>query len=217
MSSNLIQMIWESTLDTLLMVLVSGGIGAVFGIPLGILLFISDKKSFLPMPAFNTILGTLINALRSVPFIILLVAIIPFTRLIVGSSIGTAAAIVPLTLAVAPFMARIVETNLREVDKGLVEAAQAMGATNLQIITKVLLPEALPGIVAGLTISIISLIGYSAMAGAVGGGGLGDLGIRYGYQRFMPEVMWTVVLVLIFLVQGIQSFGDWLVRRLSHK
>ena len=208
MSSNLIQMIWESTLDTLLMVLVSGGIGAVFGIPLGILLFISDKKSFLPMPAFNTILGTLINALRSVPFIILLVAIIPFTRLIVGSSIGTAAAIVPLTLAVAPFMARIVETSLREVDKGLVEAAQAMGATNLQIITKVLLPEALPGIVAGLTISIISLIGYSAMAGAVGGGGLGDLGIRYGYQRFMPEVMWTVVLVLIFLVQGIQSFGD---------
>lgn len=217
MSSNLIQMIWESTLDTLLMVLVSGGIGAVFGIPLGILLFISDKKSFLPMPAFNTILGTLINALRSVPFIILLVAIIPFTRLIVGSSIGTAAAIVPLTLAVAPFMARIVETSLREVDKGLLEAAQAMGATNLQIITKVLLPEALPGIVAGLTISIISLIGYSAMAGAVGGGGLGDLGIRYGYQRFMPEVMWTVVLVLIFLVQGIQSFGDWLVRRLSHK
>ena len=217
MSSNLIQMIWESTLDTLLMVLVSGGIGAVFGIPLGILLFISDKKSFLPMPAFNTILGTLINALRSVPFIILLVAIIPFTRLIVGSSIGTAAAIVPLTLAVAPFMARIVETSLREVDKGLVEAAQAMGATNLQIITKVLLPEALPGSVAGLTISIISLIGYSAMAGAVGGGGLGDLGIRYGYQRFMPEVMWTVVLVLIFLVQGIQSFGDWLVRRLSHK
>ena len=217
MSSNLIQMIWESTLDTLLMVLVSGGIGAVFGIPLGILLFISDKKSFLPMPAFNTILGTLINALRSVPFIILLVAIIPFTRLIVGSSIGTAAAIVPLTLAVAPFMARIVETSLREVDKGLVEAAQAMGATNLQIITKVLLPEALPGIVAGLTISIISLIGYSAMAGAVGGGGLGDLGIRYGYQRLMPEVMWTVVLVLIFLVQGIQSFGDWLVRRLSHK
>lgn len=217
MSSNLIQMIWESTLDTLLMVLVSGGIGAVFGIPLGILLFISDKKSFLPTPAFNTILGTLINALRSVPFIILLVAIIPFTRLIVGSSIGTAAAIVPLTLAVAPFMARIVETSLREVDKGLVEAAQAMGATNLQIITKVLLPEALPGIVAGLTISIISLIGYSAMAGAVGGGGLGDLGIRYGYQRFMPEVMWTVVLVLIFLVQGIQSFGDWLVRRLSHK
>ena len=213
MSSNLIQMIWDSFLETIIMVAISGGIGALAGIPLGILLFVTDRKSFLPMPGFNAVLGTVINALRSVPFIILLVAIIPFTRLIVGSSI----AIVPLTLSVAPFIARIVETSLREVDKGLVEAAQSMGATNMQIITKVLLPEAMPGIVAGLTISIISLIGYSAMAGAVGGGGLGDLGIRYGYQRFMPEVMWTVVIVLIILVQGIQSFGDWIVRRISHK
>ena len=212
MSSNLIQMIWDSFLETIIMVAISGGIGALAGIPLGILLFVTDRKSFLPMPGFNAVLGTVINALRSVPFIILLVAIIPFTRLIVGS-----AAIVPLTLSVAPFIARIVETSLREVDKGLVEAAQSMGATNMQIITKVLLPEAMPGIVAGLTISIISLIGYSAMAGAVGGGGLGDLGIRYGYQRFMPEVMWTVVIVLIILVQGIQSFGDWIVRRISHK
>ncbi len=217
MSSNLMQLIFDSLLETLLMVLVSGGIGAVLGIPLGILLFVTDKKSFLPMPVFNVVLGTIINALRSVPFIILLVAIIPFTRLIVGTSIGTAAAIVPLTLSVAPFIARIVETSLREVDKGLVEAAQSMGATNMQIITKVLLPEAKPGIVAGLTISVISLIGYSAMAGAVGGGGLGDLGIRYGYQRFNPEVMWTVVLILILLVQGLQSFGDHLVRRLTHK
>ena len=208
MSSNLIQMIWDSFLETIIMVAISGGIGALAGIPLGILLFVTDRKSFLPMPGFNAVLGTVINALRSVPFIILLVAIIPFTRLIVGSSIGTAAAIVPLT---------IVETSLREVDKGLVEAAQSMGATNMQIITKVLLPEAMPGIVAGLTISIISLIGYSAMAGAVGGGGLGALVIRYGYQRFMPEVMWTVVIVLIILVQGIQSFGDWIVRRISHK
>lgn len=217
MSSNLMQLIFDSLLETLLMVLVSGGIGAVLGIPLGILLFVTDKKSFLPMPVFNAVLGTIINALRSIPFIILLVAIIPFTRLIVGTSIGTAAAIVPLTLSVAPFIARIVETSLREVDKGLVEAAQSMGATNMQIITKVLLPEAKPGIVAGLTISVISLIGYSAMAGAVGGGGLGDLGIRYGYQRFNPEVMWTVVLILILLVQGLQSFGDHLVRRLTHK
>ena len=217
MSSNLMQLIFDSLLETLLMVLVSGGIGALLGIPLGILLFVTDKKSFLPMPVLNVVLGTIINALRSVPFIILLVAIIPFTRLIVGTSIGTAAAIVPLTLSVAPFIAHIVETSLREVDKGLVEAAQSMGATNMQIITKVLLPEAKPGIVAGLTISVISLIGYSAMAGAVGGGGLGDLGIRYGYQRFNPEVMWTVVLILILLVQGLQSFGDHLVRRLTHK
>ena len=184
MSSQLINMISASFVETIIMVLISGGIGAAIGIPLGILLFITDRKSFLPMPKFHFVLSIIINATRSVPFIILLVAIIPFTRLVVGSSIGTAAAIVPLTISVAPFIARIVETSLREVDKGLVEAAQAMGATNLQI---------------------------------VGGGGLGDLGIRYGYQRFMPEVMWPVVLVLIILVQGIQSMGDYLVRRLSHK
>ena len=214
MSSQLINMISASFVETIIMVLISGGIGAAIGIPLGILLFITDRKSFLPMPKFHFVLSIIINATRSVPFIILLVAIIPFTRLVVGSSIGTAAAIVPLTISVAPFIARIVETSLREVDKGLVEAAQAMGATNLQIVGKVLLPEARPGI---LTIAVVSLIGYSAMAGVVGGGGLGDLGIRYGYQRFMPEVMWPVVLVLIILVQGIQSMGDYLVRRLSHK
>ena len=196
MSSQLINMISASFVETIIMVLISGGIGAAIGIPLGILLFITDRKSFLPMPKFHFVLSIIINATRSVPFIILLVAIIPFTRLVVGSSIGTAAAIVPLTIS---------------------EAAQAMGATNLQIVGKVLLPEARPGILAGLTIAVVSLIGYSAMAGVVGGGGLGDLGIRYGYQRFMPEVMWPVVLVLIILVQGIQSMGDYLVRRLSHK
>ena len=203
MSNSIVSMIFDSFLETLVMVFISGGIGTVLGIPLGIVLFVTDKKSFLPMPILNAVLGAVVNALRSVPFIILLVAIIPFTRLIVGSSIGTAAAIVALTISVAPFIARIVETSLREVDKGLVEAAQAMGATNLQIVTKVLLPEAMPGILAGLTIAVISLIGYSAMAGVVGGGGLGDLGIRYGYQRFMPEVMWPVVIVLIILVQGL--------------
>lgn len=217
LSSNLLGLIFDSFIETLIMVAVSGGIGTLIGIPLGIILFVTDKKSFLPMPTMNLTLGIIVNALRSVPFIILLVAIIPFTRMVVGSSIGTAAAIVPLTISVAPFIARIVETSLREVDKGLIEAAQAMGATNLQIVTKVLLPEAMPGILAGLTIAVISLIGYSAMAGVVGGGGLGDLGIRYGYQRFMPEVMWPVVIVLILLVQGLQSFGDTLVRRLSHK
>lgn len=217
MSSDMLVIIWQSLLETLAMVAISGGVGALLGVPLGVVLFITDRKSFVPMPAFNAVLGTVINALRSVPFIILLVAIIPFTRLVVGTSIGTAAAVVPLTLAVAPFIARIVETSLREVDKGLIEAAQSMGATNLQIVTKILLPEAMPGVVSGLTISIIALIGYSAMAGAIGGGGLGDLGIRYGYQRFMPEVMWTVVLILIVLVQGIQMIGDWIVRKISHK
>ena len=155
--------------------------------------------------------------MRSTPFIILLVAIIPLTRVIAGTSIGTAAAVVPLTIAVAPFIARLVETSLREVDKGLIEAAQAMGATNLQIVMKVLLPEAMPGIVAGLTISLVSLVGYSAMAGAIGGGGLGDMGIRYGYQRFMPDVMLAVVVILIVFVQAMQSFGDWLVRLMSHR
>lgn len=217
MLTNFLPLIGDALIETIVMVVVSGFVGALAGIPLGIVLFVTDKKSFLPMPVLNITLGTVINAMRSVPFIILLVAIIPFTRMVVGSSIGTAAAIVPLTLSVAPFIARMVETSLREVDKGLIEAAQSMGATHLQVVTKVLLPEAMPGIVAGLTISVISLIGYSAMAGAVGGGGLGDLGIRYGYQRFNPEVMWTVVLVLIVLVQGLQSLGDRIVRKLSHK
>lgn len=217
MPSNLFSLITQSLYETLLMVGISGALGALFGIPLGILLYVTRKNSFLSMPRFNLIVGSIINALRSIPFIILLVAIIPLTRFLVGTTIGTAATIVPLTFAVAPFIARIVEQSLREVDAGLIEAAQSMGATNMQIIWKVLLPEALPGIVSGLTISIIALIGYSAMAGAVGGGGLGDLGIRYGYQRFMPEVMWTVVIILIVLVQGIQMLGDYLVKRLSHK
>ena len=163
------------------------------------------------------VVGGVVNAVRSTPFIILLVAIIPFTRWVTGTSIGTWAAVVPLTLTVAPFIARLVETALREVDNGLVEAAQSMGASTWQIVWKVLLPEALPGIVAGLTISLVSLTGYSAMAGAVGGGGLGDLGIRYGYQRFLPDVMLAVVVILIVFVQVIQSLGDWVVRRMSHR
>ena len=217
MSSELIRLLWESFLETVVMVGLSGAIGAFFGIPLGILLTVTDAGGVHPMPVFNKILGWIINAVRSTPFIILLVAIIPLTRLIAGTSIGTAAAVVPLTISVAPFIARLVETSLREVDRGLVEAAQAMGATNLQIVCKVLLPEARPGIVAGLTISLVSLVGYSAMAGAIGGGGLGDMGIRYGYQRFMPDVMLAVVVILIVFVQVMQSLGDWVVRRLSHK
>ena len=205
--------LWE----TVLMVGVSGVLGSLIGIPLGIYLRLTDKGGVLQNAAAHHTVGWVVNALRSVPFIILLVAIIPFTRLVVGSSIGTAAAIVPLTLAAAPFMARLVETALREVDGGLVEAAQAMGASTSQIVWKVLLPEALPGIVAGITITFVTLTGYSAMAGAIGGGGLGDLGIRYGYQRFLPDVMLVVVLVLIAFVQVVQSLGDWMVRRISHR
>lgn len=216
-SADMLWMLWDSFVETCLMVGISGLIGAAFGIPLGILLFVTPKKGVCPMPVMNRTLGYIVNAIRSTPFIILLVAIIPLTRIIVGTSIGTAAAVVPLTIAVAPFMARIVETSLREVDKGLIEAAQAMGATNLQIVSKVLIPEALPGIVSGLTIAIVALVGSSAMAGAIGGGGLGDMGIRYGYQRFMPDVMVAVVIILIAFVQSIQTIGDTIARRISHK
>lgn len=203
--------------ETLAMVGISGLFGALFGIPLGVYLRLSDHGGVLENRAANRIVGGAVNAVRSTPFIILLVAIIPFTRLVAGSSIGTTAAVVPLTVAAAPFIARLVEASLREVDAGLVEAAQAMGASTSQIVFKVLLPEALPGIVAGLTITLVSLTGYSAMAGAIGGGGLGDLGIRYGYQRFLPEVMLAVVVVLVVFVQAVQSTGDWAVRRLSHQ
>ena len=217
MSSEMIDLFLSSFYETLLMVGISGVLGALFGVPLGILLHLTDRDGILPNSSFNRIAGVLVNAVRSTPFIILLVAVIPLTRFFVGSSIGTGAAIVPLTIAAAPFVARLVETALREVDRGLVEAAQAMGATTTQIVFKVLLREAFAGIVAGLTITFVSLVGYSAMAGAIGGGGLGDLGIRYGYQRFLPEVMVMVVLILIVFVQLVQSLGDTLVRRLSHK
>ncbi|WP_300295517.1 methionine ABC transporter permease [Ferrovibrio sp.] len=217
MSSALIELLFDGLLETLVMVGVSGGIGAAFGIPLGVVLILTDRGGILQNVPLNRALGLIVNAARSTPFIILMVAVIPFTRLVVGTSIGTLAAVVPLTIAAIPFIARLVETALREVPAGLIEAAEAMGATPLQIVTKVLLPEALPGIIAGLTITLVSLIGYSAMAGAVGGGGLGDIGIRYGYQRFLPEVMLAVVAVLIVFVQGVQSLGDRLVRRLSHR
>ena len=213
----MLELFADSLGETLLMVGISGVAAALFGIPLGVLLRLTDQGGVLQNTHVNRLVGGVVNAVRSTPFIILLVAIIPFTRLVTGSSIGTAAAVVPLTLAAAPFIARLVEASLREVDHGLVEAAQAMGATTRQIVFKVLLPEALPGIVAGFTITLVSLTGYSAMAGAIGGGGLGDLGIRYGYQRFLPEIMLAVVVVLVAFVQLVQSLGDWAVRRLSHK
>ncbi|MFA6312126.1 MAG: methionine ABC transporter permease [Sterolibacterium sp.] len=217
MSAELLALFWDSFVETLFMVGAAGGLAAVLGIPLGLVLTVTAPRHILPRPVFNRSLGLLVNALRSTPFIILMVAIIPLTRLLAGTSIGTGAAIVPLTLAAIPFVGRLVEASLREVDAGLIEAVQAMGATPLQIVRKVLIPEALPGIVNGLTIMLVSLIGYSAMAGAVGGGGLGDLGIRYGYQRFMPDVMAMVVLVLIVFVQIVQSLGDHLSRALDHR
>lgn len=217
MSPAMIDLLVQGLLETLWMVGVSGGLATLLGIPLGVLLVATGPGHILPHRGVNLAVGAVANVVRSTPFIILLVAIIPVTRLIVGTSIGTAAAIVPLTLAAIPFVGRITEAALREVDPGLIEAAQAMGAAPTQIVVKVLLPEAMPGIVAGLTITVVSLINYSAMAGAVGGGGLGDIGIRYGYQRFLPEVMIAVIVVLIVLVQAAQSAGDFLARRLNKR
>ena len=217
MSPEIIRLIVNSTLDTLYMVGVAAGLGTLLGLPLGVFLATSRQGELFAAPWANRVLGVIVNATRSTPFIILVVAIIPFTRLIAGTSIGTTAAIVPLTVASTPFIARLVEAAIREVDQGLVEAARAMGASPLQIVRKVLLPEALPAISLALTLAIVSLLGFSAMVGAVGGGGLGDLGIRYGYQRFMPDVMAAVVVVLIVLVQGVQSIGDTLARRLDKR
>ena len=217
MSPELLGLIADATGETLYMVAVAALLGTALGLPLGVFLATSGRGELFEAVALNRALGVLVNATRSTPFIILVVAIIPFTRLIAGTSIGTNAAMVPLTVAAIPFIARIIETAIREVDHGLIEASRAMGATPLQIVAKVLLPEARPAIVLGLTLTAVSLIGYSAMVGAVGGGGLGDLGIRYGYQRFMPEVMAAVVVVLIVLVQALQSAGEAFARHVNKR
>ena len=207
----------EAGWQTLLMTFGSAIAAVVVGLPLALLLYDTGPSGLAPNGWVNRPLGLLVNAVRSTPFIILMVAIVPFTRLVAGTSIGTTAALVPLSLAATAFIIRLFENALREVDRGVIEAARAMGATRTQIMARVLVPEALPGLIAAVTVTLVSLVGYSAMAGAIGGGGLGDLGIRFGYQRFMPEVMATVVLILILFVQGLQSLGDWLVRRFSRR
>ena len=214
------QTIWmqllQATGETLYMTLLASIVAIVVGIPLGVILFLTRKDQLLDQRFLNLALGFVVNIGRSIPFIILMVAIIPFTRLLVGTSIGTTAAGVPLAIAAIPFLARIVEGALLEVASGLIEAALAMGATYKQIVTKVLLPEAMPGIINGITITVITLIGYSAMAGAIGGGGLGDLAIRYGYQRFEISVMIETIVILVVLVQLVQMCGDFFMRRLNH-
>ena len=217
MSPEMIRLIASATGETLMMVAVAAIIGTLFGLPLGVFLATSGKGELFAAPWLNRVLGIVVNATRSTPFIILVVAIIPFTRLIAGTSIGTNAAIVPLTVAATPFIARLIESAIREVDQGLIEAARAVGATPRQIVRKVLITEARPANLRGLTHAHLSLVGFSAMVGAVGGGGLGDLGIRYGYQRFMPEMMLAVVVVLIVIVQALQSLGDRLSRHLNKR
>ncbi|NJC72671.1 ABC transporter permease [Planosporangium thailandense] len=210
-------LLWQGAKETGYMVGVSTVLTAIGGLLLGVLLVLTARGGLLAARPVHAALGLIVNIGRSLPFIILLVAIIPFTRALVGTTIGTAAAIVPLTVAAIPFFARIVETAIREVDRDVVAAARAMGASRPEIVFKVLLREARPGLVAGLTITVIALIGYSAMAGVVGGGGLGDLAIRYGYQRFENSVMVATVVLLVVFVQLIQSLGDLIVRWLSHK
>jgi D-methionine transport system permease protein len=203
--------------QTIVMVGVSAGIAFLVGVPMAIVLTTTAPGGIYEKPALNRVLGTTVNVLRSAPFIILLVALIPFTRFVVGTSIGLWAAVVPLTIASIPFFARVAEVSLREVDRGLVEAAQAMGCSRWDIVRHVLVPEALPGIVAGFTLTLVTMIGSSAMAGAVGAGGLGDLAIRYGYQRFDTTVMLQVIVVLIVLVGTVQWTGDRLARRFNKR
>lgn len=214
---NLLKLLIAALGETILMVFFSTLLATFFGLILGVILHSTHPGHILPRPRLQKILEMLVNAGRSVPFIILLVAIIPFTRFVMGTSIGTIAAIVPLTVAAIPFMARLIEGVLMEVPPGLMDAAQAMGLQPLQIITKVLLPEALPGILNAITITMITLVNYSAMAGAIGGGGLGDIGIRYGYERFDGTVMLATVFILIVLVQLIQSAGHYLVKKVDHR
>lgn len=217
MSQQIINLLIQGFLETVQMTVISTVVAVLLGVPLGVILVITSRGHIMQNEAVNKGLGAIVNATRSIPFIILMVAIIPFTRLVAGTSIGTTAACVPLTLAAIPFLARLVETAIKEVNGGVIEAAQSMGATPLQIIWKVLLPEALPTLIDNITVLIVNLISYSAMAGAIGGGGLGDIAIRYGYQRFQGDVMLATIVILIVLVQVIQSLGDYLSRKVNKK
>ena len=218
--SSSISLVLASTWQTLIMVFFSSVFATVIGLPVGILLSITrsvDQGGILPCKGVNIVLGKIVNVLRSFPFIILMIVLLPLSRLILGTGIGTAATIVPLSIAASPFVARVVESALNEVDEGVIQAARAMGSTNTEIIFKVMIPESLPSLISGFTLTIINLIGYSAMAGALGGGGLGDLAIRYGYQRFRTDIMIESIVVIIVLVEIVQTLGNYLSKRISAK
>ncbi|WP_342754945.1 methionine ABC transporter permease MetI [Pantoea sp. MBD-2R] len=217
MSEAMILLLCRGVWETLVMTFVSGFFGFVIGLPLGVLLYVTRPGQIIENRALYRFLSAVVNIFRAIPFIILLVWMIPFTRMIVGTSIGLQAAIVPLTIGAAPFIARMVENTLLELPAGLIEASRAMGATPLQIVKKVLLPEALPGLINAATITLITLVGYSAMGGAVGAGGLGQIGIQYGYIGYNATVMNTVLVLLVVLVYLIQFFGDRIVRAVTHK
>ena len=206
-------MIWTSTLETLYMVFFSTLFSLLIGFPIGILLTVTKEGNILERPKLNKVLDFIINTLRSFPFIILMILLFPLSRIIVGTTIGSTAAIVPLSISAAPFVARMIEGALNEVDKGLIEASSSMGANNWTIIFKVMIPETMPHIIHGITVTVISLIGFSAMAGTIGAGGLGDLAIRFGYQRFKTDIMVYAVIVIMIVVQILQSLGNYLVYR----
>lgn len=209
--------IGKATGETLTMLGMSALFTLLIGLPLGILLFLSSRGQLLANRTLYALLSVIINVLRSVPFVILMILVIPVTKFLVHTSLGVKGAIPPLVIAAAPFFARLVETSLREVDRGVIEAAQAMGASRWQIVLRVLLPESRPGLIAGITITVVTLVSYTAMSGVIGGGGLGDLAIRYGYQRFQTSVMVVTVFILLILVQILQTVGDRLVHRFSKK
>ncbi len=216
----MIDLVLQSTWQTVVMVFLSTIFSLVLGFPIGVLLHVTGTEEhggIIPLPVFSNILSRIVNILRSFPFLILMIVLMPLSRLIIGTSIGTMATVIPLSIAAAPFVARVIESALKEVDPGVVQAAKAMGSSNWQIIYKVLIPEALPSLVSGITLTIINLIGYSAMAGAIGGGGLGDLAIRYGYQRFRPSYMFAAVVIIIVMVELIQLIGDKISAKLISK
>ncbi|AHY07563.1 methionine ABC transporter permease [Serratia plymuthica] len=214
---DLLALVLNATGETLYMVALASLFTLLIGLPLGVVLFITRKQGILPAPRINGALGAIVNLGRSLPFVVLLIALIPLTRLIIGTTLGSSAAVVPITIGAFPFFARIVESALDEVEKGRIEAILSMGGNVRHVIFKVLLPEALPTLLAGLTLTVVMLIGFSSMAGVIGGGGLGDLAIRYGYQRFNNQVMIATVIILVLLVQGVQTLGDRLVRSLAHR
>ena len=206
-------MLGKGILETLYMTLFSSLIAYVIGLPLGVLLVITDKDGIAPFPFLNKVLGVIVNLIRSVPFIILLITVMPFTRAIIGTTLGSSAVVIPLIIGSAPYIARLVESSLKEVDKGVIEAAQSMGATPFQIIFKVLIPEAKPSLIIGSAIAVTTILSYSAMAGFVGGGGLGDIAIRYGYYRYETGTMLITVIILVLIVQLIQEMGNHLMKR----
>jgi D-methionine transport system permease protein len=217
MDIQIVKMLLEGTRDTLYMTLCSAVAGYVLGLPLGVLLYVTGKGGLCPLPVVYRIIDIICNIIRSIPFLILLILLIPFTRFVVGKSYGSTATIVPLVICAAPYIARVVESSLNEVDAGVIEAARAMGASNIQIIFKVLLVEARTSLVTGFTITTGLLLGYSAMSGTVGGGGLGDIAVRYGYYRWQTSIMFITVALLIVVFQIIQMLGTKVARKLDHR